>query len=150
MTTQAVKDRTIRYVTDSFVTLEGPGIPIRRAIPSRTVRLQDVDPMLLLDDFQADSMPARPEGFGEHHHRGFEIITYAMRGNLTDVTPEGRVQRVKPGGLQKITAGAGMSHGAAPTEEQKEPFRGLQIWINLAKKDKKLEPEFQVVEPSDV
>jgi redox-sensitive bicupin YhaK (pirin superfamily) len=150
MAAQTVADKKIRYVVDSFVTLEGPGIPIRRAIPSRSVRLEDVDPMLLLDDFKADSMPASEEGFGEHPHRGFEIITYALQGGMFDRTRDGHVQQVKEGGLQKITAGSGMWHGAGPNPGHPDPLRGLQIWINLAKKDKKLAPEYQVVDPSEI
>src|SRR3954462_4293578 len=116
MPAQTAKARAIRYVTDSFTTLEGPGIPIRRALPSRSVRLEDVDPLLLLAEFEMGDMPDVPEGFGPHPHRGFEIITYAVKGNLTDATPDGHVQHVSEGGLQKITAGAGMSHGAGAME----------------------------------
>src|SRR5581483_4295067 len=144
-------DRTVRYVADSFTTLEGDGVPIRRAIPSRTIRLEDVDPMLLLDDFQAEADPD-PDGpgFPRHPHRGFEIITYLLSGRGADVDDEGNVQKFEGGGLQKITAGAGMEHGGAPRERSDEPIRGLQIWINLAKKDKKLAPEYQVVSPNEI
>lgn len=150
MATQSTKEKQVKYVADSFVTLEGPGIPIRRAIPSRSVRLEDVDPMLLVDDFQMDSLPASEEGFGEHPHRGFEIITYALQGGAFDRTRDGHVHRVKEGGLQKITAGAGMAHGAGPSEAIEGPVHGLQLWINLAKKDKKVAPEYQVVDPSEI
>jgi redox-sensitive bicupin YhaK (pirin superfamily) len=150
MKNQAVKERGIKQVGESFTTLEGPGIPIRRPLPSRTVKLEDVDPMLLLDHGDIEEMPRLFAGQGTHRHRGFEVITYVTEGHLDDQPGDGPIQRVEKGGLQRITAGSGISHGGAPSEGGGGPVGALQIWINLAQKDKKADPEAQVVAPAEL
>jgi redox-sensitive bicupin YhaK (pirin superfamily) len=143
-------ERSIRYVADSYTTLEGPGIPIRRPLPSEGVKLDDVDPMLLLDHFDMDDPPSWEEGEGTHRHRGFEVISYIMQGRMDDRLGEGPVQHVEAGGLQRITTGAGVTHGGAASPRDVGPVKGLQFWINLSQKDKKLEPGYQLVESKDI
>jgi redox-sensitive bicupin YhaK (pirin superfamily) len=149
MNKASVKERGILKVGESYTTLEGPGIPIRRPLPTRTVRVEDVDPMLLLDHVDLDEMPEFGEGQGTHRHRGFEVITYVLAGRIDDQPGDGPVQRVKEGGLQKITTGSGITHGGAPSEGGGR-VNALQIWINLARKDKKVAPESQVVSAKDI
>jgi redox-sensitive bicupin YhaK (pirin superfamily) len=146
-----MKTRKILYVADAFQTLEGDGVPIRRAIPSRAVQLGDVDPFLLLDDFEAPPVTqAGPSGFSQHPHRGFEIITYLLSGRIADEVEGEKAQLIEAGGLQRITAGSGTFHGGGQQEISKDPIHGLQIWINLAQADKKLKPDFQVFTPEQL
>src|SRR5258708_11016088 len=129
MNTQAVKERSIKQVGDSYTTLEGPGIPIRRPLPTRTVGPEDVDPMLMLDHAELEAMPELYEGQGTHYHRGFEVITYVLTGSVDDQPGDGPVQHIEQGGLQRITTGSGISHGGAPSEGGGGPVEALQIWI---------------------
>ena len=143
-------ERKIKYVADSYVTLEGPGIPIRRPLPTNGVKLEDVDPMLLLDHFDMAEPPHWEEGEGTHRHRGFEVISYIMQGRMDDRLGQGPIQHVEAGGLQRITTGSGVEHGGAASPEGVGPVNGLQFWINLAQKDKKLEPSYQLVEAKEI
>jgi quercetin 2,3-dioxygenase len=150
MNTQATKERGILKVGDSYTTLEGPGIPIRRPLPTDQVEPQDVDPLLMLDHAKLRQMPVFAEGEGLHAHRGFEIISYVLTGSMDDLPGQGPIQHVEEGGLQRITAGRGISHGGAPSKGGGGPVEALQIWINLAKKDKKIEAGSQVVKAKDL
>jgi redox-sensitive bicupin YhaK (pirin superfamily) len=150
MKNQSTNDRGIRYVAESFTTLEGPGIPIRRPLPTRFVRLEDVDPMLLLDHAELDRMPRFEAGQGEHPHRGFEVITYVLAGSVDDQPGDGPIQHVEEGGLQKITTGSGITHGGAASDGLGGPVNALQIWVNLARQDKKAPPESQLVAAKDI
>ena len=150
MKNQAVKERGIKLVGNSYTTLEGPGIPIRRPLPTRTVGPEDVDPMLMLDHAELDEMPAFAAGQGTHRHRGFEVISYVLKGSMDDQPGDGPIQHIEQGGLQRITTGSGISHGGAPSEGGGGPVGMLQIWINLAQKDKKLKPESQVVSSKEI
>ena len=150
MKNQVVKERDIKLVGDSYTTVEGPGIPIRRPLPTRLVGPEDVDPMLMLDHAELDEMPAFKAGQGTHHHRGFEVITYVIKGSVDDQPGDGPIQHIEEGGLQRITTGSGISHGGAPSEGGGGPAAALQIWINLAQKDKKLKPESQVVSAKEI
>ncbi|HTB23068.1 MAG TPA: pirin family protein [bacterium] len=150
MSTKSVKERGVTKVGDSYTTLEGPGIPIRRPLPTRTVRPADVDPFLLLDHADLPQMPEFAAGEGTHRHRGFEVITYVLEGSVDDQPGEGPIQHIEKGGLQKITTGSGISHGGAPSDGRGGRTNALQIWINLAHKDKKATPVSQVVAAKDI
>jgi redox-sensitive bicupin YhaK (pirin superfamily) len=136
--------------------LEGGGVPIRRALPSRNVPYAVVDPFLLLDEGQL-KVTGKSANFPIHPHRGFEIVTYSLRGPLGQKQiADGREERasVAEGGLLRITAGRGMAHGEG-SEGQQLPPEGLevhilQLWINLARADKGVEPSYQTVDPAQI
>jgi quercetin 2,3-dioxygenase len=142
--TAAGTRRTVQRVADTQVVLEGAGVPVRRALPSRTAPYASVDPFLLLDHVQADSR-TMGEGFPPHPHRGFEIITYLLAGGAAHSDSEGNQGVVHAGGLQRITAGRGIWHGEGPGGEP-GPMEGLQLWINLPRRDKGIPPAYQGVE----
>lgn len=150
MKNQTSKDRAVLYVADSYLTTEGPGIPIRRPLPTRAVKLADVDPMLLLDHFDMNPAPEWGEGEGTHRHRGFEVVTYILDGKMDDRPGEGPVQHVEAGGLQQMMTGSGIVHGSAASVKYDGRVRGLQIWINLSQKDKKLKPSSRVVSAGEI
>ena len=67
-------------------------------------------------------------GFGTHPHRDMEIITYILSGALQHRDSMGHQAVLKPGDVQRISAGAGIEHSEfnfSPVE----PVHLLQIWI---------------------
>ena len=67
--------REVAKIAPAYETLEGDGVMIGRALPSREVDLTEVDPFLLLD--HAALQPGGP-AFPRHSHRGFELIFYLL------------------------------------------------------------------------
>uniref|UniRef100_A0AAZ3S934 Pirin n=1 Tax=Oncorhynchus tshawytscha TaxID=74940 RepID=A0AAZ3S934_ONCTS len=55
---------------------------------------------------------------------------------------------LKPGDLQWMTAGRGVVHAEMPVSE--EPVQGLQLWVNLRREDKMVEPQYQELKDSQV
>jgi redox-sensitive bicupin YhaK (pirin superfamily) len=78
-------------------------------------------------------------GFGTHPHRDMEIITYILSGALQHRDSMGHQAVLKPGDVQRISAGTGIQHSEV-NYSPIEPVRLLQIWIQPDRKGVK--PEY--------
>lgn len=120
-------------------TIDGSGARMKRLFPTPDFR--HLDPFVFLDEFAVES----PAGFPEHHHSGFEIITYMVEGAFRHNDSLGNETLVPAGGLQRITVGRGIMHSGMPGTPGVN--RGLQLWVLLPRGQKYLPPEYQQVEP---
>lgn len=68
------------------------------------------------------------QGFGTHSHKNMEIITYVLEGALEHKDSLGNGSIVKPGDVQRMTAGTGIQHSEY-NPSLSEPVHLLQIWI---------------------
>ncbi len=90
----------------------------------------------------------RVPGFPPHPHRGFETVTLARRGYIDHHDSLGAAARFGRGDVQWMTAGKGVVHSemfplvdaSAPN-----PTELFQIWLNLPRADKLVEPHFAML-----
>ena len=116
-------------------TKEGAGATVRRIFPGPNVR--HLDPFVLLDDFDV----RRPAGFPMHPHRGFEAFTYMLEGAFFHRDNLGNESQIEAGGTQRFTSGSGAWHSEMPASQGRN--RGLQLWINLPRRLKKMPPDYE-------
>lgn len=114
-----------------------------------------LDPYLILahhgpQNFPSNSaMPPIPP----HPHRGFETVTFILDGELRHRDSAGHQSLIHTGGVQWLTAGAGVVHSEVAPEGFWQRGGGLeilQIWINLPSHLKMSPPRYQGVERKDL
>ena len=74
-----------------------------------------------------DDRVAPRRGFGTHGHRDMEIITYVLEGELSHADSMGTGSVIRPGEVQRMSAGSGVMH--SEKNESDQPVHLLQIWI---------------------
>ncbi len=68
------------------------------------------------------------QGFGTHGHRDMEIITYVLKGALKHEDSLGNGSIIRPGDVQRMSAGTGIMHSEFNASET-DPVHLLQIWL---------------------
>lgn len=112
---------------------EGFGAQIARLIGYS--KPQTVDPFVLLDVFKA----TQPSGFPDHPHRGFEMLTYCLSGEIWCEDSLGNSVVLRPGDAACLNAGKGVLHAMVPATMTCE---GVQIWVNVPGRCKLQNPCF--------
>lgn len=92
-------------------------------------------------------------GFPYHPHRGFETITIVNKGYCDHSDSLGAAGRFGEGDVQWMTAGRGVQHSEMfplLNMESDNPLELFQIWLNLPKANKFVDPHFKMLWHEDI
>ena len=142
-----IETRNIKYLVEGIQTSDGAGVNLTRIIGSPELNM--LDPFLLLDEFGSDNPNDYIAGFPPHPHRGFETITYMLNGKFTHEDTAGNKGHLSDGGVQWMTAGKGVIHSEMP-EQTEGLVRGFQLWFNLPKEKKMIEPAYHDIQSDQI
>jgi redox-sensitive bicupin YhaK (pirin superfamily) len=136
------------------------GMPVLEAVPSRGAPYERTDPYILVHEgrFLLSEMAGKDT---KHPHRGFDNLWYVLQGSASTghtTGPDGSVERARlsEGSLLALRTGRGAWHAEAVGADEVEEghgdteFRSVLFWVNLARKDKDVEPSAQVLQPDQI
>ena len=110
------------------------------------------DDFIIKDGFRMYHGKTVP-GFPGHPHRGFETVTVVRKGLVDHADSLGAAGRYGNGDVQWMTAGKGVQHSEMfplINADKENPMELFQIWLNLPKKSKMVEPHFKMLWSEDV
>lgn len=144
----ASQDRKIKKFYTARSVFEGAGVKLKRGFGSPE-QVPEFDPFLLFDNFGSDDPKDYVEGFPWHPHRGIETVTYIIEGPVEHQDSIGNKGVIGAGDVQWMTAGSGIIHQEMPQEFDGET-KGFQLWVNLPKEHKMMEPRYLEVQSKDI
>ena len=126
----------------------GHGLTVRRLLPAGSVR-RSVGPFVFFD--HAGPVTLAPEDIGgadvrPHPHIGLATVSYMLGGEIVHRDSLGTLQRIRPGAVNWMTAGRGITH--SERFEHPASFAGgglelLQMWVALPEDQEECEPAFE-------
>jgi redox-sensitive bicupin YhaK (pirin superfamily) len=144
--------RRVRTITTAPSGLEGEGFPVRRAFMG--MDLAELDPFVHMDQMgEVEYAPGEPKGTPWHPHRGFETVTYIIDGIFEHQDSNGGGGVITNGDTQWMTAGGGILHIERPPEHLVASgglFHGIQLWVNLPRAQKWVDPRYQDIRGREV
>ena len=119
----------------------GDGFEIRRALPNRHRRL--IGAWCFLDHAgPADFPPGGGLVVGPHPHIGLQTFTWMIEGSIQHTDSLGYRQLIRPGQVNLMTAGRGISHAEDSPADAAGRFQLAQLWIALPDAERNREPSF--------
>lgn len=132
--------RAIQRVTSRSAQIGG-GIAVSRLLPSPQRRM--IGAWCFLDHAGPATFAAGAGlRVGPHPHIGLQTFTWMIAGEVLHRDSLGHVQVVRPGQVNLMTAGRGISHSeeTLPAEQQ---LHAAQLWIALPSSESQREPAFE-------
>lgn len=120
------------------------GFNVARLLPSASRRL--VGPFAFFDHMgPAEFAPGKGLDVRPHPHIGLATVTYLFEGEIVHRDSLGSHQAIRPGDINWMTAGRGITHSERTSPELRttgSKLDGLQLWIALPRADEETAPEF--------
>ena len=117
------------------------GLKVRRALPRRPRRT--VGSWCFADHMVPAQVASDGfSGIGPHPHMGLQTVTWLVAGELVHHDSLGSEQSIKPGQLNLMTAGRGVSHAEEGGSYRGE-LHGIQLWVAQPEATRWADPAFE-------
>ena len=132
----------------------GPGMAVQRILPFRLRRM--VGPFIFMDHAcPVTEAPASSHSLDvlPHPHIGLSTVSYLFGGTVTHRDSLGVEQIIRPGEVNWMTAGRGISHSERFEDPKTLAGGGLemiQTWVALPEKDEEAAPAFNNYRPKQL
>ena len=129
------------------------GFGVGRVLPNAKRRM--VGPFVFFDHMGPVDMPAgvpRSVDVRPHPHIGLSTITYLFSGEIMHRDSVGSEQAIRPGEVNWMTAGRGVTHSERFGRARREGdhLHGIQSWVALPEEHEEAEPAFAHHEGDDL
>jgi hypothetical protein len=139
----------VTVLTPRDVPLGGPrAMNVRRTLPARGRTL--IGAWCFADHYGPD--PVAESGgmvVTPHPHTGLATVSWLFTGEVEHRDSVGTVAMVRPGEVNLMTAGRGISHSEISTPET-TVLHGVQLWLALPDAERSIEPGFEHYAPDEV
>ena len=141
MSDQEQQRETAAQVLPTRDAVLGEGMTIRRALPHRERRL--IGAWCFLDHF-GPVATAGGDGLrvGPHPHSGLQTFSWPLAGEILHRDSLGYEQLIRPGQVNLMTAGRGISHSEESPRQRSPWLHGAQLWIALPESERHCDPAF--------
>jgi redox-sensitive bicupin YhaK (pirin superfamily) len=149
LTCEAGGDRTVEILTPRQVPLGGlRAMTVRRTLPQRERSL--IGAWCFLDHYGPDPV-AETGGMSvaPHPHTGLQTVSWLFTGEVEHRDSAGNHAMVRPGEVNLMTAGRGISHSEVSTAAT-TTLHGAQLWVALPDRDRHVDPGFAHHTPEPV
>ncbi|SFH79120.1 pirin family protein [Albimonas pacifica] len=121
------------------------GFEVRRALPAP--KRQMVGPFIFFDQAgPAEFLTGQGVDVRPHPHTGLGTVTYLFRGDFHHRDSTGADQVIRPGELNWMVAGRGVTHSERTTSTARSgpsSLFGIQTWLALPDRDEDMDPMFE-------
>src|SRR4051794_26114847 len=121
------------------------GFEVGRVLPF--AKRRNVGPFVFFDHMgPADFAPGHGIDVRPHPHIGLATVTYLFEGSFMHRDSLGSVQPIRPGDMNWMTAGRGITHSERTMPEQRAAghrVHGIQSWVALPKSAEQSAPSFK-------
>ncbi|WP_339334414.1 MULTISPECIES: pirin family protein [unclassified Croceitalea] len=126
---------------------------VGRLIPFRKKRM--IGPFIFIDHMGPTKLgPKKYMDVDQHPHIGLSTLTFMLEGEIMHEDSLGTKQLIRPGSVNWMTAGSGVSHSERTPQSLRDgkefTAHGYQIWVALPKEFEEIAPSFHHIAESEL
>lgn len=117
------------------------GVPVTRVLPRRQRRT--IGAWCFADHFGPTPVDVATMDVGPHPHIGLHTVTWLVEGEVLHRDSLGSEQLIRPGQLNLMTAGNGVSHSEETPDDISGDLHGIQFWVAQPESTRFGDPAFE-------